>query len=264
MLKRIRRTIMFSALISMFIGLALLANFTAPNPTGRRYSSEMPSRDLSDMQRGFDAERILGVDLGIENNNSSNAGQCICNQQRYGPNKSPHANNCNVCVAYSPLVENYNIPDFITDRYIIDSKDVLKLDTSNNKQLQNFALMSKALNRPLWLFVSQRTETSPYITQFVEDTGGQIVRYFSFPGFVDEGDNEARKLIFGGFVVLSLGMVWEYKTRKPKLRAVPSTPSPTSPKPPKDPLKDAESFATRSKEKHRIQIDIEDSRNDLK
>lgn len=268
MLKRIRRGFMLCAIMSLLIGLALLANFTAPNPTGRRYSSEMPSRALNDFQRGLDAERILSNDLGIENNNSSDAGQCICSQQRYGPDKSPRVNNCNICVVYSPLVEHYNIPDFITDRYIIDSKDVLKLDTQNYEQLENFALMSKALNRPLWLFVSQRTKTAPYITQLVEDTGGQIVLYFSYPGYVDVVDAEARKVIFGSLAVLGLGVAWEYLARKSKRSIISPVTSPTAPKPvakpPKDPLKDAESFVTRSMEKHRIQIDIEDSRNDLK
>lgn len=265
MLKRIRRIFMLCALMSLLIGLALLANFTAPNPTGRRYSSEMPSRELGDFQRGFDAERILGKDLGIETNNSSDAGQCICNQ-RFAPDKSPHANNCNVCVVYSPLVQNFNIPDFVTDRYIIESKDVLTLDSRSQEQIRSFAYMADELDRPLWLFVSKRTETPAYIAQLVEDTGGQIVPYFSFPGFVDEVDEEARKVIFGSLTVLGLGLAWEYMARKAARRVI--SPAPTSPRPtaksPKDPLKDAESFVTRSMEKHRIQIDIEDSRNDLK
>lgn len=274
MLKHIRRIIMSGALMSALIGLALLANFTAPNPTGRRYSSEMPSRELSDMQRGFDAERILSKDLGIENNNSSDAGQCICNQTRYAPDKSPRQYNCNVCVVYSPLVESYNIPDFITDRYIVESKDALKMDARSQEQLPNFALMAIQLKRPLWLFVSHRTAIPPHITQLVEQTGGKVVPYFSYPGFVDPVDEDAITLLFGGFVFLSLGLAWEYAVIKGRNANAPSynVPEPTTPKPgtphpkrPSDnPLRDAESFVTRTVEKRRIQIDIEDSRNDLK
>jgi hypothetical protein len=134
--------------------------------------------------------------------------------------------------------------------------------------------MSKSLNRPLWLFVSQRTETAEYIRQLVEDTGGQIVPYFSYPGFIDPVDEDAITLLFGGFVFLSLSLAWEYAVIKGRNANAPSdiahkptTPKPGTPNPKRptgNPLGDAESFVSRSVEKRRIQIDTEDSRNDLK
>jgi hypothetical protein len=57
-------------LIALTACVVLLLNFTAPNPTGRRYSSESPlmTGQGSAQQIGLSAERVLARDLGIARN----------------------------------------------------------------------------------------------------------------------------------------------------------------------------------------------------
>lgn len=263
----IRRLLMFSAVIVLAVSIVLLLNFTAPNPTGRRYSSEMPSRLLNNFDRGFDAERILSHDLDVPNNNSSlpNAGQCVCNQS-YAPDKSPGVNYCNVCLVYSPLVARFNIPDFVTDKFIAEAKDTLLIDARSQEQIRNFALMATELKRPLWLFVSYRTEIHPHIAQLVNATGGEVVPYFTFPGFTDPIDEAAKNALLGGMAFLAFGLAWEYAVymgRKPSEPKLSPAPEPKR-QPPKSPINDAEDLAARSKEKLRIKIDTEDARNDFR
>src|SRR5258708_34300875 len=95
-MKRLRRTIAVLAFASFAICVLLLLNVTAPNPTGRRYSSEMPlvtgqgtSNDI-----GTDGERIMAKDLRLPSNNDPDQLQCIC------PNPSSKApSGCRVCIA---------------------------------------------------------------------------------------------------------------------------------------------------------------------
>ncbi len=79
-MKKIRRIVFLLALISLVASVVLLMNITAPNPTGRRYSSEVPlvGRQANAQQIGADGERILSNDLHLPNNNEADQRQCIC------------------------------------------------------------------------------------------------------------------------------------------------------------------------------------------
>lgn len=263
MLKRIRRTTMFSALISMLIGLALLANFTAPNPTGRRYSSEMPvtTGQGNSNQIGISAERVLSKDLSVPRNDDPDQLQCLCSS----PSVTPPLNQCRSCMAFAPLTSDggYRRPDFVATGFIAESKNVQNLlysQADRVDQIGDYVIGSRTLDLPLWLYTRVNTTLSPEFYRMVESTGGGVVSYFTVPGYVDPVDAVAAKVVVVSSVLLAITLVWEFGLlRRP--RTIPATPEPKPRRPPVDPLRDAESFAARNKEKHRIQIDIEDSRS---
>ena len=70
---RITGVLMVGVIIT---GIVLLLNFTAPNPTGRRYSSEVVNLNLDNGAKGVEGERILAQDLNAPNNNIEK--HCIC------------------------------------------------------------------------------------------------------------------------------------------------------------------------------------------
>jgi hypothetical protein len=69
-LKTIRRLVFLATLGGMILCGVLLLNFTASNPTHRRYPSQTPltTGQGTGVVIGLDAERILAKDLGLPPN----------------------------------------------------------------------------------------------------------------------------------------------------------------------------------------------------
>jgi hypothetical protein len=105
MLNPSRRFILLVALI-VFIGSSvLLMNVTAPNPTGRRYSSEMPitTGQGTSTSIGADGGRILAKDLRLPNNNARDQRKCVYSTTNVD------ANQCSVCVATIQMSSSFRI-----------------------------------------------------------------------------------------------------------------------------------------------------------
>jgi hypothetical protein len=203
-MRRIRRILALLAFVSLVIFLALLLNFTAPNPTGRRYSSQMPLTTGQGRNEdiGGDAERILAVDLRLPNNNDSDQRQCICGASAAAPPRE-----CRSCVVSLPSVQTFRRPDFVAPGFIAESKNRLSLpigDRELGEQLEDYASAARALGRPLWLYVRVDSEVDPDYISLVEATGGGLVRYFTVPGYVDPVDEAARKGLIGSGAVLAV------------------------------------------------------------
>ena len=179
------------ALCLFIISVILLLNFTAPNPTGRRYSSATPrtTGQGSANELGGDGERILGSDLHLPNNNESNQRKCVCSMTGSTP-----PGDCNVCLSQSPLVENYRIPDFVGRDFIAEAKNVRQLLVSHDRDFQQisaFADAARATGRAFWLYVRVDTFVEPPYAALFDGIKGGIVYYFSVPGYVDTVDQLA-------------------------------------------------------------------------
>jgi hypothetical protein len=205
-MKRIRRLLLFFSLLGIVGCVVLLLNFTAPNPTGRRYSSEAVTLSENRQQKGITGERILSNDLQLPNNNQ-NGKQCLC-----GTNVSPPISKCQICIVRSDKIANYRIPDFITNTFIADSKNTEKLIVTHKHDYEQIMDMAVAANQkriPLWIFVRVNTYIDQTILTIVRSTGGDIVPYFAVPGYVDPIDQAATTglLIFGG--IFAWMLAWE-------------------------------------------------------
>lgn len=179
------RLIALICLIAFTISILLLLNITAPNPTGRRYSSQPPLTVGDGQQIGASAEWILAQDLHLPNNNDPDQRQCICSAGRRTPRK------CNVCVhTQASLSSSYRIPDFISPHFIAESKNRNDLLYTGREvdQLQDYALAALMLKIPLWVYVRVDTPVAPEFTALAESTGGGVVYYFTTEGFVDPVD----------------------------------------------------------------------------
>lgn len=164
--------------------LALL-NITAPNPTGRRYSSQYPLTVGDGRQIGASAEWILARDLRLPNNNDADQRQCICSAGRRTPNE------CNGCVhTQAAMSSSYRIPDFISPRFIAESKNRNNLLYAGREveQIRDYALAALMLKIPLWVYVRVDTPVAPEFVALTESTGGGVVYYFSNPTYADPVD----------------------------------------------------------------------------
>jgi hypothetical protein len=265
-MQSLRHLILAASFLSAIVCIILLLNFTAPNPTGRRYSSEVvppPQSVRTDSgASGREAERVLSIDLGIAHNNSSAGLQhCICSSY-YQPNSSPNAPGCQVCRVYTKTVSNYRVPDFVTVDYIGESKNTRAFPPSDDQeQLRDFITMANTLNMPLWVFVRQDAQIDSAFAAVIANTGGGVVQYFTYPGYIDPVDLAAWRglalslLIFLPVLLLPFGVRRIYWTPAPKT--------------PKDPLQEAirksndlKDFKDRATQRARTRIDIEDSRRD--
>jgi len=224
----------------VFIGcIVLLLNVTAPNPTGRRYSSRgpfMPPELTNDVtvnnRAGADAEAVLEKDLGVTNNNASGQRQCLCQDVKNQPK------NCDVCVIRNKSFGSDRIPDFITDRYIAESKNTKTLDQGVAGQLQDYASAAKDLKRPLWIFVRVNTEVDPGFKQLAEDTNGGVTYYFTYDGYLDPVDQGAcGGLVGSGALVIGV-IIWEVRLRRRRV-AHEICVQPTSTKPPQQDTADS-------------------------
>jgi hypothetical protein len=254
-MKLIRRLIILLALLIMAVCVVLVLNVTAPNPTGRRYSSAPVQTRGGGQAIGDSGEAILSADLRTPNNNAPDQLQCICNHPGVAPSRQ-----CRVCLVSDASIQTYRIPDFVGASFLAESKNRATLPfTDTAEQITDYVTAAKKLGRPLWLYVRVDTNIAPEFFPLLESTGGGVVRYFAAPGYVDPVDAAAKKVLPVTGVVLAVMIVWEFGARQVKL----SPPTPRVPVARAQHKTDAaEDFAARAKDRTQRRIDIEDSRGD--
>jgi hypothetical protein len=272
MLQAFRRLAMLGALVSAFICIVLLLNFTAPNPTGRRYSSEIPvtTGEGTSQEIGISGERVLAKDLQLPRNENPDQLQCMCNSTNN--TYRPPLNECRVCFAFAQLTSEYRRPDFVAPTFIAESKNAQNLfyERRDFTQIGDYAIGARALARPLWVFVRVNTYLDPEFYEIVEATGGGVVHYFTVQGYVDPVDYTAwRALAISVSIVVVMGL---FEANAQGIAVFPARPTP-KPRPvtPRDPVENAvrksqelQSFKERATDRARKRINIEDSRNDGK
>jgi hypothetical protein len=247
------------ALVVFFISVLLLSNITAPNPTHRRYSSEMPltTGQGNGKAIGDSAEAILSADLRLPNNNAPDQLQCLCKNM-----SSANGKTCNLCLPVSDLQSDFRVPDFIAPDFMAESKNTQNLLYTGREydQISDYALAAKLLNRPLWVYIRVNTTVAPDFYEIVHSTGGDVVPYFTVPGYVDPVDDAARKAAIASGAI-AVGLVWiQRRSQKPKI-------IPAKPKEPVDAtarkMTHAEDFAASAKDRLQAKVDEEDAWNDL-
>lgn len=259
-MKIIRRLILLVAIIAFALCIVLLLNFTAPNPTHRRYSSETPltTGQANGKQIGDDGERILSNDLNLPNNNDPAQLQCLC-----GNGSNP----CKSCLTKLPSLSTYRVPDFVGPNFLAEAKNKQDLLYTGREvdQIHDYVLAALLMNRPLWVYVRVNTDVAPEFTQLVESTGGGVLYYFTVPGYTDPVD----KTVQTGAAISVIGLVgagslewWSHRRRKVRVVVV-ELPSPTpAPDKPVDStsrkLDHAEDFLAKRKDRLRGQLDNED------
>jgi hypothetical protein len=255
-MKRIRRILLTLFQLIAVASILLLLNVTAPNPTHRRYSSEMPitTGQAGPQEIGASAERILSNDLRLPNNNDADQLQCICSST-----SDVRRSYCRACLAVVQSVSNYRIPDFVGPDFIAESKNTQGLLYAGREvdQIRDFVTASLMMRRPLWLYVRTNTDVAPEFAALVNSTGGGIVHYFTVPGYADPIDSTAR----AGLIVAIIGIISLIVLGRRSQRRPVSIPAPKQPFI-NDPLgkavrktETAETFMQRSKQHHRDRID---------
>ena len=208
--KLLRRATILLSLIGIVVCVVLLLNFTASNPTGRRYSSEMPLRfgnDVTINEAGFDAERILSNDLNHPNNNIAPT-QCGCNATEY---RQTPPNRCGTCLVISDEISSYVMPDFVAESYITDSKNLRPGSRLSTAQITSFVIMAQDLDVPLWIFVPvEGIDVRPTLQTAIESTGGGVIPYFTVPGYTDPVDRAAQTGLMVALGLLVAMLVWEF------------------------------------------------------
>jgi hypothetical protein len=277
-MQRMKLGLFVTGFILISIGTILLLNFTAFNPTHRRYSSASPVINANSPQEiGISGERILAADLGLPRNDDPDQRQCICNSPSYVPGVAE----CRVCSAYSQSVANYRRPDFFSPQFIAESKNRQGLLYTHDdlvNQIGDYAIAARALNIPLWVYVRVDTQVDPEFKRIVRETGGNIIYYFTVPGYVDPIDRLGRYLLIAGLTSVAVGIVFQLSAsrrsspkppRPTSSRSTPN-PSPTNPTPPDDALRRAmrsvnatEDFTNQSVENLRRTIDKESARDEF-
>ncbi|MGB1285148.1 MAG: hypothetical protein ACPG7F_01330 [Aggregatilineales bacterium] len=224
MFKFLRRLTLFIAGSVFLVCFVLLLNITASNPTGRRYSSEIPLRTGEDSspEIGRSGERILANDLGLANNNDTDFRQCVCESGAGMPG------GCNVClVNIDNIGKTFRIPDFVGGNFIAESKNTQVLRYSNTEireQLTVYARMASALDVPLWIYTRIDTRVDTQYITMAESTGGGLVKYFSYPGYLDPVDEDAKKVGVIASIVIATLLLLElliFRLKRVKLPAVP-------------------------------------------
>jgi hypothetical protein len=211
--KIIRRVAFVLALLGIIVCIVLLLNFTASNPTHRRYSSKTPltTGQASGYDIGSDAERILSKDLGLPRNEQPDERQCICGVATAVPRTA-----CNTCVVHLTTVDSYRRPDFVSSKFIAEAKNRQNLLVGDRDfaQIRDYADAAKALDMPLWVFVRVDTTVESEYREIVRSTGGDMVFYFTVPGYEDPTDAAAKKgiLICSGVGIAAV--VLEFKSRR--------------------------------------------------
>lgn len=267
-MRLLRRLLFFIGLLGAMLSIVLLLNFTAPNPTGRRYSSEIPlmGKQYSPQAVGDSGEKILSEDLGVSNNNLESQRQCLCNTKFQNTNPPRE---CNICTVYSSEIANYRKPDFMTEGFLAESKNrenLLYSYSDQVSQIRDYVIGAKSLNRPLWLYTRVDTLLNPQFNTIVESTGGKVVPYFTYPGYIDPVDLSAwRGLAISLALMVFMLTLGFLPPRKPSTGGV----KPKSPRTPADVMREAREktdelgrFKDRANELARHRIDIEDSRDE--
>ncbi len=190
-MKSLRRIILVLAFLAAILSIILLLNFTAPNPTGRRYSSRTPlsTGEGTAGQIGLAGERVLADDLHLPRNDAPDQLQCICNSPTYADLK-----NCRVCIVSAQLTSPYRRPDFVGRNFIAEAKNAQNLyyDSRDLAQITDFAMAARALNWPLWVYTRVNTNFDPEFLRIVRTTGGDVVPYFTVTGYSDPVDQAAQ------------------------------------------------------------------------
>ncbi len=262
-MKQIVQVVFNSCVIIFIISVILMLNITAPNPTHRRYSSQMPltTGQGSGSEIGDSAEVILAADLRLPNNNSPEQRQCLCKNASSANGKA-----CNLCLPVNDLQTDYRIPDFITAEFIAESKNTQNLLYTGREfdQISDYALAAKLLNRPLWVYIRVNTTVAPDFYNIVHSTGGNVIPYFTVPGYVDPVDDAARKSgAISGSILIGFFLL---KRRSHKSRILQETITHS----PNDAtngisrkVTHAEDFAAGAKDRVKAQVGEEDEWNDL-
>ncbi len=251
-MKRIRYSLLFIAIIVLAICTVLLLNFTAPNPTGRRYSSQTIDLSLNSNEKGLQGEQILAHDLGIPPNDASDR-VCICANQETPPELIA----CNSCLAYVQGLQHNRRPDFITDKTIIEVKNRQELLYGSDRdtiEISDYALAANALDRSLWVYVRTDTISDERFDEIVEQTGGHVVYYLAVPGYVDQVGQAAKSGLFIAITILLIAGTWELHVRRP------AQPTPSVGSKSQSLVDDIDRFVEKTKAKANLKIDIEDER----
>lgn len=182
-----RYLLALTALVVLIISVILLLNFTASNPTGRRYSSETIDLALSSQEKGQQGELIVARDLGIPRN-ETDARACLCRTDQ------PNPPNCNSCLVQITELSQNRRPDFITTEYMVEVKNHQGLLYGDRDwdQINDYAIGARELSIPLWVFVRTDTEVDPQFDEVVEVSGGRVVRYLAVPGHMDRVEQVAK------------------------------------------------------------------------
>lgn len=198
--KSLGRALLIVGGLGAWLCVILLLNFTAPNPTGRRYSSRPVDPTASIAQKGRLGEEILSNDLRLPNNNQE--GQCICGDS------TPVDPRCNVCFVQIAIsgTERSRRPDFVSDTLIADAKNVEALTmpraSGDYAELRDYATAALKSKRSLWVYVRVNTEVDPVFYALTQSTGGNVIPYFAVPGWHDPVDESAKRGL-----VMSLGLI---------------------------------------------------------
>lgn len=241
-----RRVVLLAIFIIFSICLILLLNFTAPNPTGRRYSSAIPATIGSARAIGNSGENVLAADLKLPNNNAPDQLQCLCN-----PTYQATGRECRACIASGEFISTFRRPDFVSPQFIAESKNVRVL--RDWEQLNTYAFAARLMNRPLWVFVRVNTYIDPKFDTLVQSTGGAIVPYFAVTGYVDPVDTAAKSGLAASAAVFVMVGCWEIalhgKRRSSRRMPLRPTPKPNKPRGPlvnaRRSVKNAEDFRNR-------------------
>src|SRR5262245_36624344 len=252
-MKLIRRLALMLALFGAIVAFVLLLNFTAPNPTGRRYSSRMPltTGQATINEIGLDGELVLADDLHLPRNDGPDQLQCICNSATGQQTKS-----CRVCIASVQMASPFRRPDFVGARFIAESKNSKNLyyDSRDLPEITDYALAAKALNLPLWVFTRVNTDVDSAFLDVVNATGGGVVKYFTVPGYVDPVDQAARPAFLVSLIATLGTGLWELASRSSLFSPRPSR-SPVHPiRQAVDSVELAEKFARESKDRVRGKV----------
>jgi len=172
----LRRVLLILSVVLTVGALLFFLNFTATNPTGRRYSSQMPILQGSPNDIGASAEIILADDLGVPKNNANFDGV---------------------------------IPDFITEGYMGESKNCADLPCEYRGQFEKLLTLAADSGRPLWIYTRVDTRIPADMMAQVAATGGAIIPYFTVPGYVDPLDQWAWASLLVGIGVSSFFGAWE-------------------------------------------------------
>lgn len=207
-MRHIRRIILVASFISIIICFVLLLNFTAPNPTGRRYSSQTPM-GISSNEKGDAGESILSMDLRLPHNGSSDQRRCLCNSSVVGiPSE------CRVCLVSMPLTSNqFRIPDFVAPTFIAEAKNARRLNQDQFEQIKEYSSAALLLGKPLWLFVRMDTYLGEDFNALVMSTGGNVVYYFTAIGYVDPVDRAAQQILLVATPIFLVTAFWHLKAR---------------------------------------------------
>lgn len=205
-MRYLRRFLAITLTLNAALCVVLLLNFTAPNPTGRRYASEMPLTSGTADSIGRSAELILAKDLRQPLNSRVDQRKCICNSTL-----ADHILilGCHVCVISIPLSVSYRLPDFFADTFIAEVKNTRGLNYEGREldQIAEYAQAARQLRLPLYVYTRVNTQVDAVFERMVAETGGAVVRYFPVLGWSDPVDIFARNgllISLGGLALLWL------------------------------------------------------------